>query len=137
MQDSQAAKSRAAETGAANSDVGAGRGAEAYEVAPGALPGEAARQATGTPAAAVVEPAAGKAAGAGDSRDAGEQPGQRVVADRVPGEAAAVSEGKHKRPWWKGGKGAGGKCGMVRPKPGFSCNADGSRLPLGPNVEVS
>ncbi|KAL4857795.1 NEDD8-activating enzyme E1 catalytic subunit [Chlorella vulgaris] len=136
VQDSQAAKSRAAETGAATSDTGAGRGAEAYEVAPGALPGEAARQATGNPAAAVVEPAAGKAAGPGDSRAAGEQPGQRVVADRVPGEAAAVPEGKQKQPWWKGGKGAGGKCGMVRPKPGFSCNADGSRLPLGPNVEV-
>jgi hypothetical protein len=25
---------------------------------------------------------------------------------------------------------------MVRPRPGFSCNADGSRLPLGQHVEV-
>lgn len=36
------------------------------------------------------------------------------------------------QPWWRR---SGGSCSRVRPKPGFSCNADGSRLPLGPNVE--
>lgn len=36
------------------------------------------------------------------------------------------------QPWWRR---SGDRCSRVRPKPGFSCNADGSRLPLGPNVE--
>lgn len=51
-------------------------------------------------------------------------------------EAALPPDSRH-QPWWRrGSEGEGGTCSRVRSRPGFSCNADGSRMPLGPNVEV-
>ncbi|KAL4423056.1 hypothetical protein ABPG77_005861 [Micractinium sp. CCAP 211/92] len=40
------------------------------------------------------------------------------------------------QPWWRQrSRGTQASCSKVRPRPGFSCNADGSRVPLGPHVE--
>lgn len=64
--------------------------------------------------------------------------GQQAGEDEQPlqpleRQASGVSTGQ---PWWRTNtSGQGGVCGRVRPRPGFSCNADGSRLPMGPNVE--
>jgi hypothetical protein len=117
--------------------------ATGYEVSPGALPGESRRQATGSPPAAVVQPGAGSRPPLAPAPAAGRCLAceQRVTADAVPVDEADVGAGKQQRAWGpvramsKGG--GGGGCRMVRSKPGFSCNADGSKLPLGPNIEAS
>ncbi|EFN56120.1 expressed protein [Chlorella variabilis] len=135
---SQAAQNRAAAAGVAagggSSSRRAGPAAEGYEASTGALPEEAARQAGGRPAAMVVQAggAGGKPLGPGDRCFVCEQR-QGAGEQQVEEGAAGGEEEDQRQPWWR--QRTQGSCGMVRPKPGFSCNADGSRLPLGPNVE--
>ena len=78
--------------------------------------------------------AGGKPLGPGDRCFVCEQR-QGAGEQQVEEGAAGGEEEDQRQPWWR--QRTQGSCGMVRPKPGFSCNADGSRLPLGPNVEVS
>jgi hypothetical protein len=158
--EAQAAKNRAAQAGALEGGapaVHAGRAANRYEAAPGALPEEASRQATGVPVAAITQPNGEQTHAAHPADSAGgcfacqqqpqEQPRQqqgeprpRVSAERAhfTANGRQLSTGSATEPSWRQhASGGGASCGMVLPKAGFSCNADGSRLPLGPHVEVS
>lgn len=98
--------------------------------------------------AAAAGSTAGAAGGAAGGTAAGGRslgPGDRCFTCQQPQQQGCPAEAEEhysgaersggsfsRQPWWRR---SGGACGKVRPKPGFTCNADGSRLPLGPNVE--
>ncbi|PRW44896.1 kinase-like superfamily [Chlorella sorokiniana] len=99
--------------------------------------GAAGGTAGGTPGAAGAAAAGGQSLGPGDRCFTCQKPQQRCPAEAEEHYAAVQRSGgsmprAEHQPWWRR---SGGSCSRVRPKPGFSCNADGSRLPLGPNVE--
>jgi len=104
-------------------DRQAGGTGEHYDTSPGALPGG------GDP----VQGAPGSAAAI--SARSGGPPAARV---RVGKEQVDPAEKNVPPPFVKpaaeggGGRGAGAR---VRARPGWTCNADGSRMPLGPRVE--
>lgn len=91
----------------------------------------------GAAAGAAGAAGGGQSLGPGDRCFTCQQPQQRCPAEAEEHYAAVQRSGgsmprAEQQPWWRR---SGGSCSRVRPKPGFSCNADGSRLPLGPNVE--
>ncbi|KAL4448591.1 hypothetical protein ABPG75_005810 [Micractinium tetrahymenae] len=107
------------------SEVGRDAGAEAAagQAGPGAhrdcLPCK--QQQAGAAAVAAAAPAAGSAP---------------VGGGLLPQHSAGSAGSGQGQPWWRlRTQGSNASCSKVRPRPGFSCNADGTRLPLGPHVE--
>ena len=51
--------------------------------------------------------------------------------------AESVSEAPSEPAWRRAATSKEGASSPVQPRVGFTCNADGSRMPLGPRIEVS